>query len=88
MLARADSEPSCRGMGATVAAVVVWDGAVVIEHLGDCRVYHCRGGTMVQVTRDQTLVNRMVELGQLTEAQALAHSGPQRGRAGDRRRRQ
>jgi protein phosphatase len=70
---RAQSEPSCHGMGATVAAVIVWDGDVVIGHLGDCRVYHCRAGSMVQVTRDQTLVNRMVDLGQLTQEEALTH---------------
>jgi protein phosphatase len=73
VFARANSEPSCRGMGATVATVIVWDGEAVIGHLGDCRVYHFRAGAMAQVTRDQTLVNRMVELGQLTEEQALTH---------------
>jgi protein phosphatase len=55
-----------KGMGATAAVVVMWNGRVVIGHIGDCRVYHHHGAQLKQVTRDQTLVNRMVELGQLT----------------------
>jgi protein phosphatase len=65
--------PSCKGMGATAAAVLVWDGLAVIGHVGDCRVYHQRGGALTQVTRDQTLVARMVELGKLTPREALDH---------------
>ncbi len=36
-------------------------------------MYHQRGGRLTQVTRDQTLVARMVELGQLTPEEALTH---------------
>lgn len=70
---QAQTEPGCKGMGATVAAVLVWDGRVDIGHIGDCRVYHFRHGTLTQVTRDQTLVERMIELGQLTRAEAESH---------------
>jgi protein phosphatase len=67
------NNPSCKGMGATVAAVLVWDGQALIGHVGDCRVYHQRSGQLVQLTRDQTLVARMVELGQLTPQEAVNH---------------
>jgi protein phosphatase len=60
-------------MGATVAVAIIWDGQVLIGHIGDCRVYHQRGDQLTQVTRDQTLVARMVELGQLTAAEAAEH---------------
>jgi protein phosphatase len=69
----ARAEAACKGMGATAAAVLVWDGLAVIGHVGDCRVYHQRGGVCTQVTRDQTLVARMVELGKLTPREALDH---------------
>jgi protein phosphatase len=63
----------CRGMGATVAVAVIADGQAVIGHVGDCRVYHRSGEELRQVTQDQTLVARMVELGQLSEEEALIH---------------
>jgi protein phosphatase len=67
------ADAACRGMAATVAAVLVWDGHVSIGHVGDCRVYHHRDGILNQVTRDQTLVARMVELGTLTPEEAANH---------------
>jgi protein phosphatase len=69
--ARAD--PACKGMGATAVVALVWDTQVLIGNVGDARVYHQRAGKLTQVTRDQTLVARMVELGHLTPAQALVH---------------
>jgi protein phosphatase len=63
-----------KGMGATAAVVIVWNGRVVIGHVGDCRVYHQQAGQLKQATRDQTLVNRMVELGQLTPEEAAEHT--------------
>jgi protein phosphatase len=62
-----------KGMGATAAVVVIWNGRVVIGHVGDCRVHHHHAGELRAVTRDQTLVNRMVELGQLTPREAARH---------------
>jgi protein phosphatase len=70
---RAESDPSCKGMGATGAIVVVWNDLAFIRHVGDCRVYHLHLGELKQLTRDQTLVERMVELGQLTRAEAEKH---------------
>jgi len=70
---RSQGDANLRGMASTVAVVVVWDGQVVIGHIGDCRVYHFRQGSMTQVTKDQTLVARLVDLGHITPAQALTH---------------
>ena len=71
--AEAQKQAAWRGMGATVAAVLVVDGQAVVGHVGDCRVYHASAERLRQVTCDQTLVARMVELGQLSEEEALAH---------------
>ncbi len=46
---------------------------MVIGHVGDCRVYHYHSGELKQITTDQTLVGRMVELGQLTPEEARKH---------------
>jgi protein phosphatase len=67
------ADPACKGMGATAAVVLAWDGQALIGHVGDCRVYHQSGNRLTQVTRDQTLVARMVELGQLTPEEAATH---------------
>jgi serine/threonine protein phosphatase PrpC len=71
----ARTAPHCRGMGATAAVALVWDRQVWIGHVGDCRVYHQHGGRLLQVTRDQTLVTRMLDMGKITPAEALTHPG-------------
>jgi protein phosphatase len=70
---RKAKDPACKGMGATAAVLLIWDLQVLIGHVGDCRVYHQRGEQLTQVTKDQTLVVRMVELGQLTPQEAAVH---------------
>lgn len=70
---KAQADSTCKGMGSTVAVVLVWDGRVLIGHIGDCRVYHLGTDQLVQVTRDQTLVARMVEMGQLSPEEAKIH---------------
>jgi protein phosphatase len=66
-------DPACQGMGATAAAVLIWNRRALIGHVGDCRVYHQTAGRLVQVTKDQTLVARMIELGKLSPEEALTH---------------
>jgi protein phosphatase len=73
VLETAKTDRRLKGMGATAAVLVVWNGRVVIGHVGDCRVYQYHAGHLKRVTRDQTLVNRMVELGQLTAEEAVGH---------------
>ena len=60
-------------MGATAAVVVIWNGRAYLGHVGDCRVYLHRGGELKQLTKDQTLVAKMVALGQLTREEAAEH---------------
>lgn len=62
-----------RGMGCTAEAVYVDAQHVVVGHVGDSRVYHLKNGRLQQLTRDQTLVNRLVELGQIKAEDAENH---------------
>jgi PPM family protein phosphatase len=62
-----------RGMGCTLEIVYVDGRNVVVGHVGDSRTYHLSEGRLVQLTRDQTLVNRLVELGTLTAEEAETH---------------
>ncbi|MFN4259954.1 MAG: protein phosphatase 2C domain-containing protein [Gemmataceae bacterium] len=62
-----------RGMGCTAEVVYIDGYNIVIGHVGDSRTYLLSGGHIKQLTRDQTLVNRLVELGQLTPEEAETH---------------
>src|SRR5262249_18935394 len=62
-----------RGMGCTAEAVSIDGRNVVVGHVGDSRTYHLHEGRLIQLTRDQTLVNRLVELGTLSAEEAETH---------------
>jgi protein phosphatase len=62
-----------RGMGCTAEVVYVNGQHVVVGHVGDSRVYHIHEGRLIQLSRDHTLVNRLVELGSLTLEEAETH---------------
>ena len=66
--ARADR--SRRGMGTTATIAGLLDARMFVAQVGDSRAYVLRGGRLVQVSRDQSLVNQLIEAGQLTEEEA------------------
>lgn len=59
-----------RGMGTTVTAAALVDNHLFFAQVGDSRGYILRGDVLTQVTRDQSLVNQLIEAGQLTEEEA------------------
>lgn len=66
--ARADR--SRRGMGTTATIASLMGTRLFLAQVGDSRAYVLRNGALVQVTRDQSLVNQLIEAGQLTEEEA------------------
>ncbi|TSD08696.1 Stp1/IreP family PP2C-type Ser/Thr phosphatase [Haloglomus irregulare] len=65
------------GMGTTLVAALVQGGRALFVNVGDSRGYHIdERGRLEQVTTDQSLVQELVEQGELTEAEARDH--PQR----------
>jgi PPM family protein phosphatase len=58
------------GMGTTMTAVHLWRDSALIAQVGDSRAYVWRQGAFTQVTRDQSLVNQLLETGQITAEQA------------------
>lgn len=62
--------PECRGMGSTLTAAGVLDGFLYIAQVGDSRAYLVRGGVATQLTRDQSLVQQLVDSGSMTEEEA------------------
>ncbi|MGK3991521.1 Stp1/IreP family PP2C-type Ser/Thr phosphatase [Sorangium sp. So ce136] len=59
-----------RGMGTTSTIAALMDDHLFLGQVGDSRAYILRGDRLVQVTRDQSLVNQLIEAGQLTEEEA------------------
>jgi len=62
--------------GTTVAGVLLVEGdepAWLVVNLGDSRVYRMRGGELVQVSRDHSLVQDLIDSGDLTEDEAADH---------------
>lgn len=56
-------EPGLRGMGTTLSAAGVAGDRLVIATVGDSRAYVLRAGTLVQVTRDQSLQSALLAAG-------------------------
>jgi protein phosphatase len=54
----ASSVPALRDMGTTLTALCLLDGSVRIGHVGDTRVYRCRGGSCEQLTVDHAARER------------------------------
>lgn len=69
----AKSVESLSGMGTTVVAAVLSGGLVHMVHAGDSRAYIVTKESIEQVTRDHSIVQNMVETGQLTMDEAKIH---------------
>lgn len=70
---RASTDPECTGMGTTLVAALAGEGEAVILNEGDSRAYHVTQEGISLVTRDHSLVEDMVERGELTRDQARIH---------------
>lgn len=65
-----------RGMGTTATVAGLIDKVLFVAQVGDSRCYLLRNGRLQLLTKDQSLVNQLIEAGQLTEdeAEAFEHS--------------
>lgn len=69
----AQEHPECTGMGTTICILVFDQQGACIGWIGDSRIYLIRNGTIQQLTRDDTMVNRLLDDGMLTPEQAKKH---------------
>ena len=60
-------------MGTTLVAAVAYSGGVVVSNVGDSRAYHITSDGIRRITRDHSLVENMVERGDITEEEARRH---------------
>lgn len=59
-----------KGMGTTVCCVWIVPGGVVYAHVGDSRIYRFRHNKIEQLTQDHSLLQELIEMGQINEDQA------------------
>ena len=60
-------------MATTMVATAIGDQIAYIANVGDSRGYHWRSNSLRQITKDQSLVAKLVEEGAITEAEAAIH---------------
>jgi PPM family protein phosphatase len=71
----ANSNPLYAGMGTTLVMGVFQGSRTLIGHVGDSRCYRLRGGNLVQLTRDHSLLQEQIDAGliSLEQAQFATH---------------
>ena len=68
-----EADPSLRGMGTTLTAVLFSGRAIAMVHIGDSRAYLLREGQVRQVTKGHTDVQMLVDEGALSVEEASHH---------------
>lgn len=69
----AREDESLAGMGTTCIAILRAGNKLAMIHIGDSRAYLLRGNQLIQVTKDHTLVQYLLDHGQITAEQAENH---------------
>ncbi len=65
--------PKLAGMGTTVTALLLSGKRLAYAHIGDSRAYRLKDGVFEQLSTDHTFVQRMIDEGRMTEAEAEVH---------------
>jgi protein phosphatase len=67
---QAVNRPELRGMGTTATIAVLLGDRLFVAQVGDSRAYLVRDGVATQLTKDQSLMQKLIEAGELTEEEA------------------
>ncbi|MFY9571941.1 MAG: Stp1/IreP family PP2C-type Ser/Thr phosphatase [Blastocatellia bacterium] len=73
VMAYAAANPQERGLGATVTVAMLVAEVLTIAHVGDSRCYLLSGDRLEQLTEDHSLVQKMVNTGNLSRSEARSH---------------
>ena len=66
-------EDEYAGMGTTLAAAISTDEGEVVVNIGDSRAYHVTTSKITQITRDHSVIEDMINRGDITRAEARKH---------------
>ena len=70
---RSQEDSRCSGMGATFTGAAIKGDMLDLVQVGDSRGYMIRKATIQLETKDQSLVQQLVDVGQISEAEAETH---------------
>ena len=70
---RGTGDSELEGMGTTIVAAIIKDGEACIAHVGDSRAYKISGDEIVLLTKDHSLVQEMLDMGQITQTEFDNH---------------
>ena len=70
----AQADVTKHGMGATLVCAYIGPEKVLAANVGDSRLYRICGGEIRQITKDQSYVQRLIDIGAITPEEAKTHS--------------
>lgn len=73
VLEKSSSDPDLKGMATTVEVLFLKDSAVFWGHVGDSRIYFLKNKKLKQITKDHSLVQKLIDEGYLTLKEAENH---------------
>ena len=73
VVAYGNAHEEARGLGATLTAALIIEAHAFIANVGDSRTYLLRDGKLTRVTEDHSLVERLVDAGQITRDEVYDH---------------
>jgi serine/threonine protein phosphatase PrpC len=65
--------PDAKNMATTITLAVVKEKSILVAWCGDSRIYHIRDGKVLFRSRDHSMVQNLVDIGEITEEEALVH---------------
>jgi PPM family protein phosphatase len=73
VFSKAGEAESLHGMGTTLSSAIILGQDLYVIHIGDCRCYIINNRETIQVTRDHSYVQEMLDAGLITEDEARSH---------------
>lgn len=73
VLNRTAQNPELEGMGSTCVMLIIKDGRVHCGWVGDSRIYYIANHTIRQISHDQSVVQEMLDRGEITPQEAASH---------------
>ena len=67
------SNASCNRMMCTLTALLIRQNKFYISHIGDSKAFLLRNGKLIQMTKDHSMVGKLLRLGMITQEEARTH---------------
>lgn len=72
---KGQSDEELRGMGTTLTSALIIGQVLYTANVGDSRVYLVRDGQAQRITKDNSYVQQLVDLGKISEEEARSYPG-------------